>query len=100
MSELRDLTAAMTAFSQRMSSIEDCLISLMRDSQQQSEWRHQQKNMAVADNGRWGELAKQVADIHDELKALSTIRFEDVRELKKRVRDLESPEEVTQNGKR
>lgn len=47
MSDLRDITMAMRATSKRLNSFGEALIILLRDSAQQTEWRHQQKNDAV-----------------------------------------------------
>ncbi len=112
MSELRDLTSAMRALSAYMGSITDCMVVLVRDSQQQTKWRHDQKNLAVIEEGRWdgqeramlqiqnnmAALSTRVVEVHDELRTLQTIRFEDVKELKDRLRkreEAESFEEVT-----
>lgn len=103
MSELRDLTRALRIFDSRLTGIENCLVVLMRDSQQQAEWRHDEKNRAMVFDGLMEErdLAVQQVQtsqglIHDRLSelveridALSTTRLNDVKVLSQRVRELE-----------
>jgi hypothetical protein len=113
MSELRDLTLALRAFDKRFMSIEDCLLELVRDSKQQSEWRHLQKNRAQTDDGlqlqrekailqvqeACGAISSKLAEFSERLETLATVRGDDVRELKGRLNSLETRvkgEEVTQ----
>lgn len=109
MSDLRAITAALRAFATRLTSIEECLVVVLRNSEQESDWRHEQRNMAHADGLRQAEqlralkqveefqgaLWKYLAGLDERLEALSRTRFDDVRELKARVRALEE-DEVTQ----
>lgn len=110
MSELRDLTAALRTFDKRLTSIEDCLVVLLRDSQQQSEWRHFQKNEAMITSGEkeeqriamlqlqeaCGALSHKLFEFNDRLDVYSKLRQDDLRSLNTRVRLLESDkEEVT-----
>jgi hypothetical protein len=109
MSELRDLTAAFRAFSERLTGIEDCLVILARNSEQETDWRHQQRNDATVTELRWeeqeramkqvqdgvGALSKRVVDLHDEVKTLAIVRYEDTREMKGRLNALEADHEVT-----
>lgn len=46
MSELRDLTAALRAFDKRIVGVEECLVVLVRNSEQEADWRHEQRNLA------------------------------------------------------
>lgn len=103
MSELRDLTQALRIFDRRLTGIEDCLVVLMRDSQQQAEWRHTEKNRAMLFDGLMEErdLAMQevqrslgvvhdrLSGISDQVVALSTTRLNDVKVLSQRLRTLE-----------
>ena len=113
MSELRDLTAALRAFDKRITGVEECLLLLVRDSQQQSEWRHEQKNSSQKDNLFLTEMSKTLAQLEafqgslwnylatldGKLVALANTRLEDVKALNKRVGVVEEKvgiEEVTQ----
>lgn len=114
MSELRDLTQALRIFDRRLTGIEECLVVLMRDSQQQAEWRHVEKNRAMMFDGLMeerdlavkqvhdaqGTIIDQLSEIVERLEALSTTRLNDVKVLSQRVRDLEERagnEEVTKS---
>ncbi len=110
MSELRDLTAALRAQYQRLSAIEECLTIVLRNSQQEAEWRHQQRNDAsVRELEReeqrrsfkqleefQGALWKYLGKLDERLEALAKTRHDDVKSLSERVRKLEPEEEVTQ----
>ncbi len=112
MSELRDLTNALRAFDRRLASVEECLLVIVRNSEQQAEWRHQQRNEAQRETyereGRkrsiaqieefQGALWKYLAALDERLAALAATRHEDVVTLGKRVRKLEerAGEEITQ----
>jgi hypothetical protein len=103
MSELRDLTTALRAFDKRLTSIEDCLVILLRDSNQQSEWRHFQKNEAMINAGEkeeqriamqqlqeaCGSLSHRLFEFSDRLDANAKLRQDDLRVLNQRVRELE-----------
>lgn len=113
MSELRDLTQALRSFDKRLASIEDCLVVLVRDSQQQADWRHEQKNrktveMALEEERdrtmqqvqkACGALNYELTGINERLDAHSRTRLEDVKSLNARVGKLEESwgdkEEVT-----
>jgi hypothetical protein len=115
-SELRDLTAALRAFDKRITSVEECLLVLVRNSEQESEWRHEQRNAAQREilqqeaRGRaikqveefQGALWKYLGQLDERLSALALTRVDDVRALSQRVRDLEAKsggevsDEVTQ----
>lgn len=111
MSELRDLTSALRAIDNRVTGVENCLIVLLRDSQQQAEWRHQQRNRAAIDEGLRGEqeramlqvqeacgaISHKLAEVVDRLDNQAEVRLSDVKELRARVRNLESGEEVTKS---
>lgn len=111
MSELRDLTDALRALDNRLRGVEDCLLVILRDSQQQSEWRHLEKTRAqIADGLRYeqelamkqvqeacGAISHKLVEVVERLDNQAATRLEDVKELKRRVGDLEaaSGEEVT-----
>jgi hypothetical protein len=103
MSELRDLTTALRAISRQIISLENCMLTLVRDSQQQSEWRHEQKNRAsvaiALEEERdqtmqqvqkaCGALYHELSGINQRLDAHAETRLEDVRALHLRVSELE-----------
>jgi len=110
-SEFRDLTLAMRAMHDSMTSIEHCLAILVRDSAQQTKWRHDQKNLSVIDTGRWeaqeratsevqtavSSLMKTSFEIREEMRTLRDTQFDGAKELRGRVRRLEdnASQEVT-----
>lgn len=110
MSELRDLTAALRSIANRQTSIEECLIVVLRNSEQEADWRHEQRNRATSDGllqeeraralrqveEFQGALWKYLGKLDERLDALAAIRHEDVRALSERVRALEPREEITQ----
>lgn len=116
MSELRDLTGALRALGTRMSSIEDCLLIVLRNSEQESQWRHEQRNAAQREllqqstrdraikqiEEFQGALWKYLAQLDERLSALAVTRVDDVKALSRRVRGLEEKaggevsDEVTQ----
>lgn len=109
MSELRDLTQALRAVNNRITGIEECLVLLIRDSQQQTQWRHEQRNQAQIDQlnkeqtqiavkqvqEACGAISHKLSDLNTQLGNLSIIRNEDIREVKRRLHKLETGEEVT-----
>ncbi len=109
MSELRDVTQALRAVCVRLASVEDCLVTLVRDSQQQAEWRHKQKNLAVIDEGIHREqdvalgqiqefcaaTSHKVAELVDRLDQQGKTRLDDVKALHARITALEPEEETT-----
>lgn len=111
MSELRDLTIVLRAFDKRLSGAEDILLVLLRDSKQQSEWRHEQRNRAMVEDGlREGQeqamlqvqqecasINTQLGELVAQLDSYSRLRQEDVRRLNIRIGQLENPEEVTKS---
>lgn len=111
MSDLRHLTAAFRSFAARMAAIEDCLVIVLRNSEQESDWRHEQRNIEQIRKGDLEELVratkqsqefqgalwKYLAKLDERLEALASTRHEDVKKLSQRVRKLEAgDEEVTQ----
>lgn len=113
MSELRDLAAALRAFDKRLTSVEDCLLVLVRNSEQQAEWRHAQRNAAQVERGErearqrslaqlqefQGALWNYLGKLDEKLEALSKTRHDDVTELKRRMHSIEEKvggEEITQ----
>ncbi len=112
MSELRDLTAALRALDNRITGVEDCLLVLTRDSQQQAEWRHEQKNRAMTSDmsqneqeramlqvqEACGAISHKLAEVVERLDNQVSTRQSDVKGLSSRVRELESKAglEVTQ----
>lgn len=103
MSELRALTEAMRALDRRISGVEDCLVILVRDSQQQAHWRHDQKNRAMSEDflrqeheraiqqvqEACGAISHKLSEVVERLDLQASIRLDDVKELRRRVRDLE-----------
>ena len=116
MSELRDLSAALRAQSKRMKSFGDALVVLLRDSAQQTEWRHEQRN---AEQVRQLEqkslhesletLRKTVDQVSNfqaalweylgkldgQVESLGKIRQDDIQALSARISRLEPEDEVT-----
>lgn len=109
MSELRDIAEALRSFGNRLTSVEDCLVILVRDSQQQSEWRHDQKGRAMSEDLlqeerekalkqvqiTCGSISHRLAEVVERLDNQAATRLSDVKELRLRVRALEHPDEVT-----
>ena len=103
MSELRDLTVALRAFDRRIAGVEDCLVILSRESRQQTEWRHQQKNNAQVSEGlrlqaeramlqiqeACGAISHKVAELVERLDNQASTRLSDVKELRERTRQIE-----------
>ena len=103
MSELRDLTAAMRSFDKRLTSVEACLITITRNSNQEAEWRHNQKNRALINDGvqleneramaqvqeACGAISHKLAEVVERLDNLGATRLSDVKELRERTRQLE-----------
>jgi len=103
MSEFRDLTIALRSLSNRQVAIEDCMVVLVRNSEQEKEWRHEQRNRASVEDGRIAEreqalqqLQEWMGPVNDKLQELVDrfdnfvqTRFTDVKTLHDRVRDLE-----------
>ncbi len=103
MSEFRDLTVALRSLSDRMTSIEDCMLVLVRNSEQEKDWRHEQRNLVQVQRGEAEErelALKQIQDwmgpINDSLSELVerfdnfvATRFADVKSLNERLRKLE-----------
>lgn len=109
MSELRDLTIALRAFDKRLTGVEDCLLILLRDSQQQAEWRHLQKNRAMTEDYQkneqeramlqvqetCGAISHKLAEVVERLDLHAETRREDVKKLSARISQLEPQEEIT-----
>jgi hypothetical protein len=103
MSELRDLTQALRSFDERLTSVEDCLVVLVRDSQQQTEWRHEQKNRAMIADGLKREdesamrqvqdacvaLSGRIVEVFERLDNQASLRRDDVKALNGRVGRVE-----------
>ncbi len=115
MSELRALTAALRTFAARIASVEDCLVVLLRNSEQEADWRHEQRNKVHADGQQreeilrslkqveefQGALWKYLGKLDERQEAADKTRHDDIKEVKDRLHALESdqppePEEVTQ----
>lgn len=111
MSDLRDLTSALASFSGSMTSIEECLVVLLRNSEQESDWRHQQQNdaqqevfresirkdafeqmeKAIKQLGEFqGALWAYLGELDGQQKQQAKTRHEDVSELKQRLHKLET----------
>lgn len=109
MSELRDLTAALRSVAARQTGIEECLLVLLRNSEQERDWRHEQRGIAQRRQGEWeerersfkqveefqGALWKYLGKLDERLEALAAVRHDDVRALSERVQALEPPERIT-----
>ena len=115
MSELRAITKALRSLHNRLTGVTDCLAVLTRNSEQEADWRHEQRNEAQRREGEksetlrslkqveefQGALWKYLAELDVRLSQLADTRHDDVKEIKTRLRRLESdqppePEEVTQ----
>ncbi len=104
MSDLRHLTAAFRAFATRLNSIEDCLAIVLRNSEQESDWRHEQRNIEhrrQADQDESAKAMKQVqeavgaishrlASLHDAVEKMGSTRLSDVKELRQRMQSYEN----------
>jgi hypothetical protein len=109
-SELRALTKALRSLDSRITGIEDCLVVVLRNSEQESDWRHEQRNLVHAANQEREEQVRAMKQVQDACSAIShklvhlVERIESLaanqwasdKELRKRVRALESGDEVTQ----
>lgn len=103
MSELRDLTSALRSLDRRVSSVEECLLELVRDSRQATDWRHQQRNRVMLDDERregqeramiqvqeaCGAISHRLAEVAERLDNQVATRQSDVKWLGSRVRELE-----------
>lgn len=103
MSELRDTTAALRSFDKRLNSIEECLLVLVRNSEQQSEWRHEQRNEAqkavlrhdAAERAMkqvqdaCGAISHKVAEVVQRIENLAAMQFEGSKAINERVRQVE-----------
>jgi hypothetical protein len=114
MSELRDLTAAMRALANSQTLTQECLLVLLRNSEQQSDWRHehrgieQRKQLEQEEQQRalkqvqeaCGSISHKLAEVVERLDNQSATRLSDVRGLSSRVAELErkaGADEVTQS---
>ena len=109
MGELRDLTSTLRSFSESLTSIEDCMVVVLRNSEQESDWRHEQRNAEQQNLYRaelqakalkqvqeaCGAISHKLVELVERLDAQAQTRLEDTKELKRRVRALEG-DEVTQ----
>ena len=103
MSELRDLTSALRSIDKRLASHEECLVILVRNSAQQAQWRHDQKNRAVIEDGirleseramlqvqeTCGAIAHKLVEVFERLENQSSTRLSDVKGLRERVSQIE-----------
>lgn len=108
MSELRDLTAALRAQSARMTDTQECLLIVLRNSEQEAAWRHEQRNadprLALDELVKslkqleefQGALWKYLGRLDERIESLAVVRQDDVKALSDRVRKLEPDEEITQ----
>jgi hypothetical protein len=113
MSEFRDLTVALRTLSDRLTTIEDCMLVLVRNSEQEKDWRHEQRNIAMIQKGESEEreqallqIQQWMGPVNDNLNGLIerfdnfvATRYADIKGLNERVRDLETgfvaPDEIT-----
>jgi hypothetical protein len=109
MSELRDLTNALRAIDKRLSGVERCLLVVIRNSEQQAEWRHEQRNRAQIEDGlqsareraiqqvqsACGAISHKLAEVVERLDNQAATYLANEREIRNRVRQLETGEEVT-----
>ena len=107
MSELRDLTAALRAQSARMTDTQECLLVVLRNSEQEAVWRHEQRNanprlaldelvksLKQLENFQEA-LWKYLGKLDDRQENIEKTRHADISEVKARLRALEK-DEVTQ----
>lgn len=109
MSELRDLTAALRSLANGQALIQDCLLVVLRNSEQESDWRHEQRGIAQRETLEaeerdralkqveefQGALWKYLGKLDERLEALAVARHDDVRALSERMQVLEPQDEVT-----
>jgi len=113
MSELRDLTAALRSIADRQTGIEECLLIVLRNSEQESDWRHEQRSIEQRrqlegeERDRamkqvqeaCGSISHKLAEVVERLDNQASTRLSDVRGLSERVGKLErarDDDEVTQ----
>jgi hypothetical protein len=104
MSEFRDLTVALRTLADRLTGVEDCMVILVRNSEQEKDWRHEQRNRAMLEDGRTEEREKALQQIQEFMGAFGDrlqeliqrfdnfvlMRHADIKGLNQRVRDLEN----------
>ena len=103
MSELRDLTAALRATNGRLDGLEECMVVLLRNSVQESDWRHeirgieQRRQLEGEERDRalkqvqeaCGAISHKLAELIERLDNQASVRLSDVKELRGRVNKLE-----------
>jgi hypothetical protein len=65
MSEFRDLTVALRTLSNRLTTIEDCMLVLVRNSEQEKDWRHEQRNLAMVQKGESEERERALLQVQE-----------------------------------
>lgn len=99
MSELRDLTGALRSFDTRLRSIEECLLIVVRNSEQEASTQESSERALKQVQEFQGSLWKYLANLDEKLAALAVTRVDDVKALNRRVGRLEAVaglDEVTQ----
>lgn len=109
MSELRDMTNALRALAKRLDSVEDCLLVLVRNSEQQAEWRHEQRGLAQTEElfragqvramkqvqDTVGAISHRLVEVFERFDAIAANRLADMQSTNARIQRLEPDEEVT-----
>ena len=110
MSELRDLTAGMRAIASSQSMMQECLLVLLRNSEQQADWRHEQRNTAQKELGfreaqesglkqvqEWmGDFSRKLGEVVERLDNYGATRQDDARRIGKLENSAAPEEEKTQ----
>ncbi len=95
MSLERDIAHAFTTLGARLTSIETCLVQLSRDSAQQSDWRHEQRNYeqaaqlfrdetvkSIRQVQVWmGSFSDKMTELVEALRVVRAVRHDDVRRI-------------------
>lgn len=89
MSELRDHTAALRSFDKRLTSIEECMLVVVRNSEQEAAAAGDLVRALKQVQEFQGSLWKYLANLDEKLAALAVTRVDDVKALNRRVGAIE-----------
>ncbi len=99
MSDLRDNAAALRAMNSRMTTIEECLLTVLHKMETEEGWREEAKKAAEQASqfekalgqtqNFFKEILHQFTGLKDQLDNLSATRLDDVKDIKRRMWHLE-----------
>lgn len=89
MSELRALTKAFRSLDSRITGIEDCLVVVLRNSEEQVRAIKQVQEAC-------GAISSRLVHLVERIESLAANQWASDKELRKRMRELETGDEVTQ----